>query len=65
MNRLAVQQNGAGAWLVEAGQAVEDCGLARAVGADHRHDLTFVDGQGHAVNRQQAAKTHAQACGLQ
>lgn len=65
LDGLAVQQNSACAWPVETGQAIENGGLARAVGADHRHDLPLIDGQGNAIDRQQAAKTHAQAGGLQ
>jgi len=59
-DRLAVEQDAATARLVEAGQAVEHRGLASAVRADQGDDLFFLDGQGHAVDRQQAAEAHAQ-----
>jgi len=60
-DRLAVQEDAAGAGLVETGQAVEHRGLAGTVRADQCHHLFFLDGQGYAVDRQQAAEAHRQA----
>ena len=57
---LVAQHNGAAGWLIEAGQAVEDGGFARAVRADKRNDFPLAQLQRHVVDRQQAAKTHHQ-----
>ena len=64
-NRLAIEQNASGRRLVEPGQAVKDGGFTRPVGADHGNHLFFLHGQAHAVDRQQAAKAHAQAADFQ
>ena len=46
--------------LVEAGDAVEDGGLAGAVRADQRGDVAAADGEGKVVDRHQAAEAHGQ-----
>ena len=55
-----VQGEAADARLVEAGQAVEDGGLAGAVRADDRGDLAAVGGKGNIVDRDQPAEAHRQ-----
>ena len=45
---------------VETSQAVEDRGLARAVGADDRGDLAMIGGEGDIVDGGQAAEPHGQ-----
>ncbi|MNN52719.1 hypothetical protein D3C81_1674340 [compost metagenome] len=60
LDRLSVQQDAAAGGLIETGQAVEHSGLARAVRPDQCNHLFFFDGQGHTVDRQQAAEAHAQ-----
>ena len=57
----AVQVHGAFRGLVDAGDAVEEGGLAGAVGADEGHDLTFVDGQVQLVEGAQTAEVTRQA----
>ncbi len=57
---LLAQLNGAAGRLVEAGQAVENGGLARAVRADQRDDLLRAQLQRHVIDRQQAAEAHHQ-----
>ena len=48
---VAAQGEPADRRLVEAGDAVEDRGLARAVGADDRGDGTRAGGEGDVVDR--------------
>ena len=44
--------------LVEAGDAVEDRGLARAVGADERGDVAAPGLEGEVVDGDEAAEAH-------
>ena len=46
---LAVQRDGAGGGVQQAGDGVQRGGLARAVGADEGHQLAVADGQGDAL----------------
>src|SRR5690606_30679726 len=46
--------------LVEAGGAVEDRGLARAVGTDERGDIAVPDIEGQIGHRDETAETHRQ-----
>ncbi len=42
--------------VVHAGDDVEQCGLPGAVGSDHGHDLTFVEGEIDALNHIETAE---------
>ena len=55
----AVHQDVAGARLVEPGEAVEERGLAGAVGPDQAEDLAVVHVKGHAVQCDDAAEHDA------
>ncbi len=59
--RCAVEQDVAAATLVEARQAVEQRGLAGAVGPDQADDASGLDVEGDAIQRDDAAKAHAHA----
>ena len=50
--------------LVEAGDAVEDRGLARAVGTDDGGDLARPGRERHVVDRHQTAEAHGQVLDL-
>src|SRR6266542_2098637 len=50
---------------VEAADGVQQGGLARAVGADDRDDLTATDLEAHAVEGQQRSEPHADAVDLE
>ena len=52
----AVKQDAPALRPVEAADAVEQAGLAGAVGADDGHDLAVVDVEAHAVERGDAAE---------
>ena len=56
----AVDQHGAAGGLIDAGEQIENGGLARAVGADQAGDLGGADGNVEAVHSRQAAKVDAQ-----
>ena len=47
---LPVDGDGAAIHRIDAGHQVEQGGLARAVAADHRHEVPVVEGEGHAVH---------------
>src|SRR5690606_7040903 len=51
--------------LVETGDAVEDRGLARAVGADQRRDLATLRLEGEVVDGHQSAEAHRQMLDLE
>src|SRR6266404_3063756 len=50
---------------VDAGEDVEEGGLARSVGPDDRGDVPFLEGEVHRVERGQAAEPLAHPAGLQ
>jgi hypothetical protein len=50
---------------VQPGHGVDQGGLARPVGADQPHDITFVDVHGHRVHRRQPAELFGQFLGLE
>ena len=54
------QRDAAFGWLIEAGYAVEDGGLACAVGADNGGNLAAARGEGELVDGGEAAKAHGQ-----
>jgi hypothetical protein len=54
--RAAVEPDGAGGGLVDAGHEVEDGGLAGAVGADEAAEFALADGEVHGVHRGEAAE---------
>ena len=54
------QRDAAFGWLIEAGDAVEDGGLARAVRADDGGDLAAARGKGEPVDGGEAAEAHGQ-----
>ena len=60
-----LQQHAPALGPVEARQGVEQAGLARAVGADHRRDLTRHDVQRHPGQRLDATKAQVHALGAQ
>ena len=51
--------------LVEAGHAVEDRGLASAVGADERRDLAALGLEGEVVDGHEATETHREVLDFQ
>ena len=55
----AFHQDVAGRRLIEPREAVEERGLAGAVGADQSEDLALVHVKGHAVERDDAAEHDA------
>src|SRR5947208_472149 len=57
---IAAQGQPADGRFVEAGDAVEDRGLARAVGTDDGGDLARLRCEGHIVDGQQAAEAHGE-----
>ena len=57
-DRAALEQDVALVGNVEPGQAVEERGLAGAVGADQPGDLARRHVEGHAVERDDAAEAH-------
>ena len=57
---VAIQPDAAPGGPVEPADAVEDGGLAGAVGADDGEDLVGGDRQRHAIDGQQAAKAHGE-----
>jgi hypothetical protein len=59
LQRLPVKHDGAALEVVQAGQAVEQGGLAGPVGADQADDLTRVDLEGNAVQGDDTAEAHA------
>src|SRR5690606_3153292 len=50
---------------VEAGEAVEEGGLAGAVGADETDDLAAVDGEVDAAYGGESAEAHGDAAGVE
>ena len=64
-DHLAVQADGAGVGREDAGDHVEDRGLARAVGADQRMDRAGRHAEAHVVHRAQAAEALADAVELE
>src|SRR5215207_3277050 len=54
----ALEDYAPGCRKVEAGQAVEERGLAGPIGPDQTHDLAPADIQGHRVHSDQAAEPH-------
>src|SRR5690606_35580275 len=60
LDLLTLVADGAAARAVEASQAVEDCGLARAVRSYDGDDLPPVDIQLDAVDCEQSTKAHRQ-----
>src|SRR6185437_13648093 len=61
---VAVQGQPADRGLVEAGDAVEDRGLAGAVGPDDRRDLARPGAERDVVDRHQPAEAHGQVLDL-
>ena len=60
-DRLAFEEDVAGLVLVQAAEAVEQRGLAGAVGADQPADVAALDVEAHAVERHDAAEAHGHA----
>src|SRR4029077_8415861 len=58
-NAHAFHQDVAGGRLVEPGEAIEERGLAGAVGPDQAEYLALVHVEGHAVERDDAAEHDA------
>ena len=56
----AVDQHGAAGGLIDAGEQIENGGLARAVGADQAGNFGGADGNVEAVHSRQAAEVDAQ-----
>src|SRR5690349_23637007 len=54
------ERHAALAWLVEAGNAIEDGGLAGAVRPDQRGDVAGLGGEGQVIHRHEATKAHRQ-----
>src|SRR5688500_4090186 len=62
---LAAVRHAGGVGLVETHDAVEQCGLARAVGPDETDDLPFGNVDVHAFQGDQAAETDARVADLE
>src|SRR4029450_5905854 len=60
-----LEGDGAAGRLVEPAQAIEEGGLAGPVGPDEADDLARLDVEGHIVQRDDAAETHAELTYLQ
>ena len=56
--RAAIEEDAAALEVVQTGEAVEQRGLARAVGADQSYDLSSVHVEGNAIERDDPAKAH-------
>ena len=63
--RAPFKQNIAAIGLVEPADAVEERRLAGAVRPDQTEDLTFVDSEGDAVKRNNAAKAHGDVANVE
>ena len=61
----AVDQNTAPGGLIDAGEQVEDGGLARAVGADEAGNLGWADGDIEVIHGGQSAEVNAQVPDVQ
>ena len=57
-HRLPQKRDPSVGGLVDPGDAVEGRGLARAIGADQRHDFSLVYLQGQVIDRYHASKLH-------
>ena len=57
---LAVEIDLSRRWLVDAGDDVEEGGLARAIGPDESGDGAALDDEGRAIHGPDAAEAHVQ-----
>ena len=62
---LIAEVDGAAAGMHQAGNRLQDGGLARAVCADQRHDLALADFKGHALHRVDSAVIHVHVFNFQ